>query len=126
MFDAEDLREVECAFRFTYPASFRTAIGDVAALSVTAGFQAAFPRSRWLWTVPDIRAAQEDGLPACLIPFLRQEQPTPHTDYYAFWVTDRKPEYAVVLFALHTILADWSGFGAFVAWVRQRSRAYFA
>jgi len=122
MLDAERLRDVERQYGFGYPPSFCAAVDELAALVEEPAFKAMFPQARLLWTASDIQAARQDGLPGCLIPFLAVEY-AKHTDYYCFDLERWKQEYRVVVFAVHTGVAGWPDFRAFLTWAKQTSGA---
>jgi hypothetical protein len=117
MVTIEQLHEVERQIGFRYPSSFREGVGELVALVEEAAFNAISPRARLLWTASDIEAARQDGLPGCLIPSLAVEY-AKHTDYYCFYLERWKPEYQVVAFAVHTGVAGWPDFRAFLIWAK--------
>ncbi len=118
MFDSTRLQTIARDLGFEYPRSFLLACDELAALSTTAPFQARFPQARLIDSVRDIRAAHAAGVPGHLIPFLLEEQPA-HIDYYCFDKRVADEQCPIVVFAVHTLVADWPDIDAFLIWLRQ-------
>ena len=57
------------------------------------------------------------GVPQHLIPFLQEAQPA-HIDYYCVDKQASDAQCPIVVFAVHTLVADWPGIDAFLAWLR--------
>ena len=114
----EQLREIERAVGFRYPATFVAAAGAFSALLGTDRFCRVFPDSRLLVSAPEVVALRET-LPAALLPFLCGERAS-WPDIYAFELDDDRPEFRVVVWSGHAIVMDWPGFPSFLDWVHDR------
>lgn len=118
MFSAISLQTIAHDLGFEYSRYFLLASDELAALSTTAQFQARFPNARLIDSVSDIRAAHAAGVPSNLIPFLQEVQPA-HIDYYCVDKQASDAQCPIVVFAVHTVVADWPSIDAFLAWLRQ-------
>jgi len=114
MFDTKRLPAIAHELGFTYPPDVLRAVEALADLSGTDEFRAHFPHARLVESADDIAAARVLGLPIQLKPFWLEEQAA-HIDYYCFDNHTR----GVVVFAVHTVVADWPSIDAFLAWLRQ-------
>lgn len=114
MFDTKRLPAIAHELGFTYPPDVLRAVEVLADQSGTSKFCAQFPHARLVESADDIVAARALGLPNQLKPFLLEEQ-SGHIDYYC---VDNHTQ-GVVVFAVHTIVADWPSIDAFLAWLRQ-------
>ncbi|MBP7688074.1 MAG: hypothetical protein KA765_09205 [Thermoflexales bacterium] len=121
MFDSAHLQITARDLGFEYPRLFLLVSNELAALSATAQFQARFPRARLINSVSDIRAAHAAGVPQHFIPFLQEAQPA-HIDYYCFDKRSTDAHYPIVVFAVHTVVADWPDIDAFLIWLRSDHR----
>ncbi len=110
------LQEIEHAVGFRYPLSFISMFEEFSALLGTDGFRRAFPATCLLLSAPEIAAARE-GIPAALLPFMREEQPS-WPDIFAFDLDSDDPEFRVVVWSDHAIVMDWESFPVFLPWVR--------
>ena len=121
MFDSAHLQTTARDLGFEYPLSVLLASAELAALSATAPFQARFPQARLIDSVRDIRAAHAAGVPQHFIPFLQEAQPA-HIDYYCFDKRSADVHCPIVVFAVHTVVADWPDIDAFLIWLRSDHR----
>ncbi len=117
---ASDFSKIADSLRLKYPPAFWLAFNDLVEISQTVGFQRFFPKARFIRSLSDVQMAHEDGLPGNLTPFLLEEQPK-HKDYYCFTEAVSDSGNAVVIFASHAIVAEWSDFATFLLWVKQQS-----
>ena len=114
-----DFSKIANALGLMYPPAFWLAFNDLVTLSRTAGFQSSFPRARFIHSIGDIRKARK-VLPHRLTPFLLDERPK-HTDYYCFTGPVFDSGNAVVVFADHAIVGDWTDFTTFLVWLTLQS-----
>lgn len=121
MFDAGRLHSIEQNMGFHYPPTFWAGFGELSGVAALPRFTEEFPQARQA-TSADVAGAWESGAPNSLVPFACVDQPT-HTDYYCCVREGCQPGRAEVsVFALHTVVADWPDFAAFIAWLRDRCR----
>jgi hypothetical protein len=113
---AELLIALERALAIEYPRSFRAAWGELVGLVETAEFAKTFPDTRLLLTASQVEAAREQS-DRSLVPFMFSAQ---IPDVYAFDLRSEGPEYEVVVWAVHTAVQRWDGFGEFLAWARRQ------
>jgi hypothetical protein len=114
----EALRRIERALGTAYPASFYVRLDELAALTATPGFQRAFPATRLLLDIADVRhACRRSG--GRLLPFMYSAAEQP--DFYAFEPDGGQPEPRVVVWCVHTTVQAWPSFTQFMLWVRERS-----
>lgn len=113
----EHLNETERTLGFKYPPSFVAGIKDFSACLSSDGFLRVFGEARLLLSAGEISVDRE-RIPEELIPFMRIEQ-TFWPDFYAFDLTSSSPEFKVVVWSDHAIVAEWETFPAFSQWVRE-------
>jgi len=116
------LREIERELGFTYPSSFVDRFEEFSAISENEHFSDFMPHAQILSSVADIRLAYQNDLPNRYIPFLLEGQPA-HVDYYVFDTSTTPPEFQVSIFAVHTLVHNWSNFESFLAWLKARTHA---
>jgi len=116
MFERNHMQDLERELGFLYPPSFLRRIEELNAVSRTSRFARVMPGARLLLSKADMQMVPGDFLPGELIPFLAERQPQ-HVDYYAFDTSTNSPEFRVVVFAVHTVVAEWDNFDSFYAWL---------
>jgi len=110
------LRRVEAALGVKYPDSFHARADELAALAVTARFRRAFPATRLLLEVEEVRRARDD-VGGGLVPFMVSA--AEHPDIYAFEPGRAGAQPKVVVWCVHTTVHEWPDFARFLAWVRE-------
>jgi hypothetical protein len=113
----EALKRVEAALGARYPASFLASVDELAALTVTSGFRCAFPMTRPLYEVEQVRKARILVGGRCL-PFMHSQ--AKHPDIYAFEPSLAGAEAKVVVWCVHTTVYEWPDFHHFMSWVHRR------
>jgi hypothetical protein len=107
-----DLVLVEQAYKFRFPPAFHALLDDQ-----PAALRRMFPRGRFT-TVHDMRSFRKTE--PRLLPFLVDEQPE-HQDFHCFDLATPADDPRVVVFAVHTTVADWPNLSAWLAWVEARA-----
>ena len=110
----EQLSKLETAFSFRFPPAYLAFIERL-----PAPFLDSLPRARFVVSADEIRDAHREGMPPTLMPFLIESQPR-HADYYCFDSSTTAPEYAVVVFAVHVTVAQWTNLADWIKWLEQR------
>ncbi len=118
----ECLQKIEQESGFRYPSSFASIFEELVSLLDTEGFRRAFPRTRLLVSASEI-AATSEGIPAGLLPFMREEQ-AGWADIFAFDRESEPPEFRVVVWADHAVVMDWASFRVFYQWVQEQIVKY--
>ncbi len=116
MIDADQLRATERESGFLYPTSFWSIVYQLQALTEDPGFAKAFHEVRTA-SSQDVKDAHNLGLDYSVFPFMCDPQPA-HVDYYC--VGCDSPE--ILVFAIHTIVAGWPNFEAFIDSARQQCK----
>lgn len=98
------------------PRALMAVIPRLAAIQTTPAFQRRFPTGRLVAATDDLRAARQAGLPGHLLPFLLDQQPG-QVDYYCIEPSPDEGEPAVVVFAVHALVAQWATLEAFLTWL---------
>jgi hypothetical protein len=119
MFDIDQLHEVEQQGDFRYPPELWAVIDELTAVTQLPGFAAAFARAH-LPTAQDILQARLLGMKEVgQIPFLCVPQ-ADFTDYYCCVRDGAERSWGTVsVFCIHTVVAEWPSFAAFIKWARQ-------
>jgi len=118
-----NFHEIETVFEFKYPPTFYAKFEEFIAFTETHAFRSQFPNAFLVSTLDSVKSCYkiEKELKKIMIPFMFEPQLN-HLDYYGFNRDGHTDELAVVVFAQHTIVHDWSGFETFFLWVQQRCR----
>lgn len=109
---APELVIVEQAYGFRFPPAFLALLDDP-----PAALRRMFPRGRF--TTPGEMRSFRSTEPR-LLPFLIDEQPA-HQDFYCFDAAAPADDPRVVVFAVHSTVAEWPNLSAWLAWVEARA-----
>lgn len=113
---AAQAASIEKAFGFRFPPAYLALLAEPAEF-----FWHALPRAQFLVAPAEVRRVKAKMAGAKLLPFLAYEEPA-HTDYYCFDRATAGPDFAVVVFAIHTVVAGWATCSEWIDGLRQKSR----
>jgi hypothetical protein len=96
-------------------ARVQAACGAIAEVMDSPAFGSRLPNARLLRSAEEIDATRQ-FLPSAFLPFMTHRRPT-STDVYAFESGDAIGG-KIVVWNDHAVVAHWSSFEAFIAWLR--------